>query len=105
MPSPDGFSGDDDAQWWKGVERISPAPYNQQARHLKLRSIFAGELVIGEDGGPSWFQHPDNLLHGAAPRFAVIDVVQAQVGKDDVESCRRETASPAREPLVTCSDR
>ncbi len=81
-----GLARDDNGKRWKRRDEASAAPFDRKPEFPQLPRIFAGEFVVGEEGGSPGFEHPRNLLDGPTPGRAVVDIVQTEVGYDEIET-------------------
>lgn len=79
------FAGDDDGEGWEGRDEAASFLLYNETGVTKLRGVLACEFVVGDESNASWFENADDMLQGFAAGWLVIDVVDAEVGDDNVE--------------------
>ena len=79
------LAGDNDGQWRKCGEDAAATIFDGKSGVPELSCVLAGEFVVGDEGDAAGFEDADDLLEGLAAGGRVVDVVDAEIGDDDVK--------------------
>ncbi len=79
------LAGDEDRQRRKGGEEAAATLFDNEPGVAELFCVFAGEFVVGDEGEPTGLEDADDLLECLTAGGRVVDVVDAEIGYDDIE--------------------
>ena len=66
------------------VRRL-PRFFSTMSRRCGTFGVFAGALVVGDKGDAAGFEDADDLASALRRCGCVVDIVEAEIGDDDVE--------------------
>ena len=79
------LAGYDNGQRRKCCEETAATFFDDEPGGAELFCVFAGEFVVGDEGDAAGFEDADDLLERLTAGGRVVDVVEAEIGDDDVE--------------------
>jgi hypothetical protein len=79
------FARDDDDERRKGCQDASPALRYVKAKLTELTCVLSCEFVVGEDDDSSGLEDAGDVVEGGKARRAIVEIVKAEIGDDDVE--------------------